>query len=167
MSDKTKLGANRMHELPFAWPNMSEALSLQAKAWMEEQAELLSATQEMIGAWTRRRQEAMEAAIRAAQTISTSKDFGAVAQAYSEWFTGSMQRVQADLADARDEALRFAEMERSPWRRSPEGSARFRQARKRFRRALPLPGLRTQIEQQMARSYKAQPSVRPQNRNRS
>jgi hypothetical protein len=63
-------------------------------------------------AWTKRRQEAMEASSRTFHAICGCKDAGAMTIAYAEWLTNSMNRIFADVNDARDEALRLAEIGR-------------------------------------------------------
>jgi hypothetical protein len=82
----------------------------QMRALLQEQAELLDETQKIMAAWTKRRQEAMEASFRTFQAISACKDAGAMTTAYGEWLTNSMNRIFADMNGARDEAVRLAEL---------------------------------------------------------
>jgi hypothetical protein len=95
---------------PFVLPNVAETFQFQMRALLQEQAELLDETQKIMAAWTKRRQEAMEASFRTFQAISGCKDAGALTTAYREWLANSMDRIFTDLNEARGEALRLAEI---------------------------------------------------------
>lgn len=110
MAQETKVNADRAKTWPFVLPNLPATLQLQTQAWLEEQAELMEATQKMMAAWTKRRQEAIEASFRMIQSLYGCKDFGDAASLYSEWLGDSMKRVVADINEARDEALRLIEI---------------------------------------------------------
>jgi hypothetical protein len=108
MSDQSNVEKGIGEAWPFVLPNVAETFQLQMRALLQEQAELLDETQKIMAAWTKRRQETMEASFRTFQAISGCKDAGAMADAYREWLTNSMNRIFADVNDARDEALRLA-----------------------------------------------------------
>ncbi len=93
-----------------AAPRWPEALQVQMEAVLHDQAELLDETQKMMAAWTKRRQEAMEAGFRTLERVSKSKDAGDMAAAYGEWLTSSMGRIMADMLAAQAGALRLAEL---------------------------------------------------------
>ena len=110
MSDQSNVEKGFGTAWPFVLPNVAEAFQVQMRAWLQEQAELLDETQKIMAAWTKRRQEAMEASFRTFQAISGCKDAGAMTTAYREWLTNGMNRIFADVNAARDEALRLAEI---------------------------------------------------------
>jgi hypothetical protein len=110
MSDQSNVEKGFGTAWPFVLPNVAETFQFQMRAWLQEQAELLDETQQIMAAWTKRRQEAMDASFRTFQAISGCKDAGAMTTAYREWLANSMNRIFADLNDARDEALRLAEI---------------------------------------------------------
>jgi hypothetical protein len=110
MTEKAKFDKDRAKAWPFALPDMPEPLQMQAQAWFQEQAELLEGMQKMMAAWTKRRQEGMEASFRTVLKLYDCKDFGAVSAVCGEWLTGRMKRVMADMNDARDEARQLIEL---------------------------------------------------------
>jgi hypothetical protein len=55
---------------PFVLPNVTETFQFQMRAWLQEQAEVLAETQKIMAAWTKRRQEAMEASSRTFQVAA-------------------------------------------------------------------------------------------------
>ena len=91
-------------------PDWPEALRVQMEAVLHDQAELLDETQKMMAAWTKRRQDAMEAGFRTLRKLSDSKDASEIAAAYGEWLTSSMGRIIADMIAAQDGALRLANL---------------------------------------------------------
>jgi len=112
VSDHSKVEKGFGTAWPFVLPNVAETFQFQMRAWLEDQAELLDGTQKIMAAWTKRRLEAVEASSRTFQAIYGCKDAGAMSAAYAEWLTNSMNRIFADVNDARDEALRLAEIGR-------------------------------------------------------
>jgi len=112
VSDQSKVEKSFGTAWPFVLPNVAETFQFQMRAWLQDQAELLDETQKIMAAWTKRRQDAVEASSRTFQAICGCKDAGAVITAYAEWLTSSMNRIFADMNDARDEALRLAEIGR-------------------------------------------------------
>ena len=61
MSDQSNVEKGFGTAWPFVLPNVAETFQFQMRAWLQEQAELLDETQKIMAAWTKRRQEAMEA----------------------------------------------------------------------------------------------------------
>ena len=110
MSDQTKTGKSTGPAWPFVSPDMAGTLQVQMQALLQEQAEFLDETQRAMAAWTKRRQDAMEANFRTFQAMGSCKDPAAMSAAYGEWLTNSMNRIFADMNDAREEALRLAEI---------------------------------------------------------
>lgn len=110
MSDQSNVEKGFGTAWPFVLPNVAETFQVQMRALLQEQAELLDQTQKIMAAWTKRRQEAMEASFRTFQAISACKDAGAMTAAYREWLAKSMDRIFADLNDTRGDALRLAEI---------------------------------------------------------
>lgn len=110
MSDQSNVEKGFRTAWPFVLPNVAETFQFQMRALLQEQAELLDEAQKIMAAWTKRRQEAMEASFRTFQAISGCKDAGAMTTAYREWLTNSMNRSFADMNDARDDVLRLAEI---------------------------------------------------------
>jgi hypothetical protein len=110
MSDQSQVKSHRETSWPLIVQNMPPAVQVHMDAWFHEQAGLFDEMQKMMGAWMKRRQEAMEAAFRTFQRASNCKDAGALAACYGEWLTGNVNRIIADLDDARDEALRMGEI---------------------------------------------------------
>jgi hypothetical protein len=94
---------------PFMMPTMTDAAQLHLETWFKEQAALLGEMQKAWTAWLTRRQEAMEATSRTFQMMLGCRDIDAMAAAYGDWLTGSMDRLVADISDAREEGLRLAD----------------------------------------------------------
>ena len=85
---------------------VAETLPVHMQALLQEQAELLDETQQVLATWTRRRRETMEVSIRKCEAMSGCKEAGAMT-AYAERLTSSMNRIFAEMNGARDEALQF------------------------------------------------------------
>lgn len=110
MSDQSKVERSLAPALPFMSPNVVETLQAQTRVLLDEQADLLDETQKVTATWLKRRQEAMEAGTRTFEATCGCKDPGTMAAIYSEWLTDNMNRVLADVNDAREEGLRLAEI---------------------------------------------------------
>lgn len=110
MSDQTKEQKSFGMTFPFVLPNVTETLQDQMRALLAEQAELFEEAQKAMSAWTRRRQEAIEAGAQTFQAMCGCKDPGTMAALYAEWVKASMNRVLADMNDTRADALRLAEI---------------------------------------------------------
>jgi hypothetical protein len=74
VSDQSNVEKGSGTAWPFVLPNVDETFEFQMRARLQEQAELLDETQKIMAAWTKRRQEAMEASSRAFQAICGCKD---------------------------------------------------------------------------------------------
>jgi hypothetical protein len=112
VGDQSKVEKGFGTAWPFVLPNVAETFQFQMRAWLQDQAELLDGTQKIMAAWTKRRQEAVEASSRTFQAICGCKDADAMTIAYAEWLANSMNRIFTDVNGARDEALRLAEIGR-------------------------------------------------------
>ena len=89
---------------------MIEALQVQVRALLQEQADLLDETQKTMLAWTKRRQEALEANLRQFQAMGACKDPADIMAAYNEWVTNSMSRIFTEMECTRTDAARLAEI---------------------------------------------------------
>lgn len=94
----------------FGSPDMAQTLHMQMQALLQEQADFLAETQKAMAAFTKRRQEAMDANFKSFAAMGVCSDPAAMSAAYSEWLTGSMDRIFQDIDSVRQEALRVAEM---------------------------------------------------------
>ncbi|MFY9640228.1 MAG: hypothetical protein WCD20_21100 [Rhodomicrobium sp.] len=109
MTGQTKPGKGVAKVRAFSSPEMA-AFQIQLQALLQEQADFLQETQTAMAAWTRRRQEAMEATFKTFAAMGVCFDPAAKNAAYSEWLMGSMDRILLDMDSIRQEALRLAEM---------------------------------------------------------
>jgi hypothetical protein len=82
-----------------------QALQVQIASLLQEQAELLGEARRWMEIWTRRRRDAMRASCR----TLCGREAEAVAASYGDRLVARMNRVMADIDDARNEALRSAE----------------------------------------------------------
>ena len=92
MSEQSKVESGFRMALPFASP------------------ELFEETQKAMAAWMNRRQEAMESGFRSFQAMCACKDPASLAAAYGEWLTNSMALITEEMNDAREEAMRWAQL---------------------------------------------------------
>ena len=76
---------------------------------LQQQHELLEGAQQRMTAWMNRRQEALETGLDAIRRMSACKTPIEVAVIYSEWLSGSMTPVLADLEDGQAHTVRMAE----------------------------------------------------------
>jgi len=74
------------------------------------QVELFEGTNALITAWMKRRQEAVETGLAALQKISASQDPTLAARLCADWMGGSLNRILADMSDARDHGVRLVEL---------------------------------------------------------
>ena len=79
------------------------------KIALQQQQELLDDAQQLMAAWTRRRQVALETGIEALRRISACNTPVAMAAICGEWVSGSITRILADLDDAQAHALKMAD----------------------------------------------------------
>lgn len=75
----------------------------------QQQQELLQGAEQRMTAWISRRQVALETGIDALKRMSACKTPIEMAVIYSEWLSGSMTRVLADLDDGQAQAVKMAE----------------------------------------------------------
>jgi hypothetical protein len=95
---------------PFTLPNATDLLQARMKTLAEGHSELLDETGKAMTAWAKRRQEAIGEASRTFRAVCACKDPAAVMAIYRDWLTGSMARVFDDVADARKQVFRLAEI---------------------------------------------------------
>lgn len=110
MTDQSKTEDSFWMALPFSTPNFAEAWQMPVKVFLEGQTKLLDESRKVTATWMKRRQEAMETGMQAFGAIAGCRDSGAMAAICGEWFKGSMDRLMADMNDARDEGARLAEI---------------------------------------------------------
>jgi hypothetical protein len=94
----------------FTSPAIPQILQMQMQALLQEQAALLDETQKTMAAWTKRRQEALDASLRTLAAMGSGLDPAAMTLAYSDWLNSSMSRIFEDMDSVREEALRVAQM---------------------------------------------------------
>lgn len=120
---------------------VAEKFRAGAQAFLDEQANVLDSAQNLFAAWTKRRQQGIESAIRVTQKAGACKDFASVLGLYGEWMEESLERARADMSDACDEALHLAEIaQRTTANLSPVGFgvAAWRTAAKPVERPQPV-----------------------------
>lgn len=94
----------------FTSPAIPQMLQMQMQALLQEQAALLEETQKTMAAWTKRRQEALDASLRTLAAMGAGLDPAAMTLAYSDWLNSSMNRIFEDMDSVREEALRVAQL---------------------------------------------------------
>jgi hypothetical protein len=94
----------------FTSPAIPQMLQMQMQALLQEQAALLEETQKTMAAWTKRRQEALDANLRTLAAMGAGLDPAAMTLAYSDWLNSSMNRIFEDMDSVREEALRVAQL---------------------------------------------------------
>ncbi len=110
MSDQPKAGKTAGTPWPFVSGDVASTMQVQMQALLAEQAQFLDETQKIMAAWTKRRQEAMDANFRTFKAMGCCTDPAAMSAAYGDWLANSMNRIFADMDEARQEALKLAEM---------------------------------------------------------
>ncbi|NLS20429.1 hypothetical protein HGP16_28275 [Rhizobium sp. P40RR-XXII] len=87
-----------------------EAWQMPTKILSEEHAELLEEGWTITTTWMKRRQATIDAAMKAADVILHSRNPVVITTAYSDWLTGSVDRLMANLNDACDHSVRLAQI---------------------------------------------------------
>ncbi len=90
MNNQQKTGKPAGPAWPLVPPEIAETLQMQFQTLLQEQAEFLAETQKAMAAWTKRRQEAMQANYRTFAAMGSSLDPSDLSAAYNEWLTSSM-----------------------------------------------------------------------------
>jgi hypothetical protein len=83
---------------------MTDSANLQ-----QQQHEMIKGAQERMAAWMTRRQQALETGVDALKRMAACKTPVEAAVIYSEWLSGSMTRVMADLEDFQAQTVRVAD----------------------------------------------------------
>jgi hypothetical protein len=105
-----QLKVEKAFEWPLVSPNAVNAMQGQMQNLLDEQVELLEETRKIAAAWTKRRQEAMEAGLQTFQTMCSSQNLGDMTAAYGDFMSNTMKRILADINDSREEALRLTQI---------------------------------------------------------
>lgn len=79
-------------------------------AWMPQQSELLEQMNGLMSCWMKRRQEALETGLQAFQKMATCQDPASAAKVCADWMGGSMNRLLADVSDAREHSVKMMEL---------------------------------------------------------
>ena len=109
MPEEARVPEGQSRSWPFALPNLIEVMRLPAGQRFQHQVEFLEIMLKNMAAWTKRREELMDATLRAVSTVSTAQEPGLVIAAYDEWLKISFNCIIGDLANVRDETLHLAE----------------------------------------------------------
>jgi len=100
------IGQSTLEKLGMTWPLAAP------DAFRGPVQDLIKETQKAMATWMALRQEAAEAGLQAFQALCTSKDAGAVANAYGEWLTRSMNLRADEMSAAQEQVFRCAEISR-------------------------------------------------------
>lgn len=130
MSEQPNSHNGAQPQSPFGMPNFGAAWQTPLKTFVPEQAEWFEESRKMMGAWMKRRQDAMESGLKTLGAIAECRDPGQVAALYNDWYKGSLERLMADMNDARDEGAKLAEISQRSmialFRRGLDGAAEVR-----------------------------------------
>jgi len=80
------------------------------KTWMPQQSELFEEMNGLMAIWMKRRQEALETGLQAFQKMAACQDPASAAKVCADWMGGSMNRVLADISDAREHSVKMMEL---------------------------------------------------------
>src|SRR6185369_7176435 len=72
--------------------------------------EMIAVTSGLMSAWMARRQEALTTGLQALQKMAGAPDAAAAGRICADWMDGSLNRIAADVADARAHATKLAEL---------------------------------------------------------
>ena len=87
-------------------------------AWtfaVPQHAEMMASMNGLMSAWMARRQEALTTGLQALQKMAASPDPAAAGRVCADWMGGSLNRIAADLAEARAHAAKMAELSQRSW----------------------------------------------------
>jgi hypothetical protein len=93
-----------MSEVPK--PDIAAAVN----TWMPHQSELIEQMNGLVSCWMKRRQEALETGLQAFQKMAACQDPASAAKVCADWMGGSMNRILADVSDARDRSVKMMEL---------------------------------------------------------
>jgi hypothetical protein len=82
-------------------------------AWtfvLPQQAAMVEEMNTLMSCWMKRRQEALESGLQAFQKMAASRDPTEAAKACADWMGGSLNRILADVTDARERSVRMVEL---------------------------------------------------------
>jgi hypothetical protein len=81
-------------------------------AWtfvLPQQAALVEEMNALMSVWMKRRQEALETGMQAFQKMAATRDPAEATRICTDWMGASMNRLLADMTDARDCSVRMVE----------------------------------------------------------
>jgi len=84
---------------------LPQTISEQADSMLKAQSELLSGMEDITRDWLKRRNEANETAIRAAERIYSSGDPSEMMVAYFDWLGGMLRRLTDDVTACSEKAF--------------------------------------------------------------
>jgi Phasin protein len=92
--------------------------------WIESQARLFEAFDEVARRWLDRRREALDAARQSFEELRNDNSIGGLMRIQQEWVVGSMNRLAADIAELSGAVLNVAQATASRIDRARGGPAR-------------------------------------------
>jgi hypothetical protein len=92
--------------------------------WIESQARLFDAFDEVARRWLERRREALDAARQSLEELRNDNSIGGLVRIQQEWAVGSMNRLAADIAELSGAVLTIAQATASRIGRATAGATR-------------------------------------------
>ncbi len=77
---------------------------------LPQQAAMVEEMNTLMSCWMKRRQEALETGLQTFQKMAASRDPTEAAKACADWMGGSLNRILADVTDARERSVRMVEL---------------------------------------------------------
>ena len=108
MPEESRPAAPQVGSWPFASLNPAE-IGIPAARVLQHQGAFIDGMLGNMATWFKRRQDSMEVTLRAVSAACAARDMGELMAAYREWLTRQHDCLIADIAEARDETLRWAE----------------------------------------------------------
>ena len=91
------------------------AAAVDPRQTLPQQTAMIDEMNALMTAWMKRRNEALHTGLQALQTMATCRDPAAAAKVCADWMGGSLERIAADVRDARDHSSRMAELGQQAW----------------------------------------------------
>ena len=108
MTEEAKPTGPQVGSWPFALPNPVE-MGIPTGWAFHHQGEFIDRMLGNMATRIKRHQEAMEVTLRAVSAACAARDTGQLIAAYGEWLKRQHDCIIADIAEARDETLRWTE----------------------------------------------------------
>ena len=96
------------HSQPNSEHDAQDAYAMHVDALLHEHAMILSEAQRAMSSWIARHHEAMDSGFKTLRRLYACEDSTDIASDYMEWLAGSTARILAEIAAARDGALRLS-----------------------------------------------------------